>query len=182
VKRSPQANTTEVIAEAFEQAACLTVRHMSGRPELSLTAALALGRLNLEGPVRLTALAAAEGISQPAMTDLIQRLERRGLVTRINDPEDGRVALVDVTDAGRALLDDRRRDRQHHLAELLTALSPEDQATLTLAMQVALPMIRRLVPNAASPPRSKTGISRSTSRGHKTRTGVQHDRKRLENN
>jgi DNA-binding MarR family transcriptional regulator len=173
VERSRQGNSTEVIAEAFEQAARLTVRHMCGRPELSLTAALALGRLSLEGPVRLTALAAAEGISQPAMTDLIQRLERRGLVTRINDPEDGRAALVDVTDAGQALLDDRRRDRQHHLAELLTALSPEDQATLTLAMQVALPMIRRVIHNAASPARSsKTAISRSTSRGHKTQTGA----------
>jgi DNA-binding MarR family transcriptional regulator len=107
------------------------------------------------------------------MTDLIQRMERLGVVTRINDPEDGRVALVDVTDAGRALLDDRRRDRQLHLAELLTALSREEQATLILAMQVALPMIRRLVHNAASPARSsKTAISRSTSRGHKAQAGA----------
>jgi hypothetical protein len=70
------------------------------------------------------------------------------------------------------LLDDRRRDRQHHLAELLTALSQENQATLTLAMQVALPMIRRVIHNAASPARSTTIVSGSASRGHKTQTGV----------
>ena len=123
---------------------------------LSLTAALALGRLNEEGPIRLTTLAAAEGISQPSMTQLIQRLERQGLATRINDPEDGRAALVNITNTGRALLDARRRDRRDRLAELLMALSPEDEATLTLAMHVALPIIHRLIHNATNPARSQT--------------------------
>jgi DNA-binding MarR family transcriptional regulator len=93
-----------------------------------------LGRLNEEGPVRLTALATAAGISQPSMTELVQRLERQGLAIRLIDPEDGRAALVDITNTGRALLDERRRDRRERLAELLTALSPDDEATLTLAV------------------------------------------------
>ena len=80
------------------------------------------------------------------MTQLIQRLERQGLATRINDPEDGRVALVNITNAGRALMDDRRRDRRDRLAELLKAVSPEDEATLTLAANVALPIIRATRP------------------------------------
>jgi hypothetical protein len=71
-------------------------------------------------------------------------------------PEDGRAALVDITNAGRALLDDRRRDRRDRLAELLMALAPEDEATLTLAAHVALPIIRRLVHNATNPARSQT--------------------------
>ena len=85
------------------------------------------------------------------MTELVHRLERQGLAVRVDDPEDGRAALVDITDAGRALLDDRRRDRRERLAELLTALSPEEEATLTLAMHVALPIIRRLIDNATNP-------------------------------
>jgi hypothetical protein len=36
------------------------------------------------------------------------------------------------------------------------ALSPEDEATLTLAMHVALPIIRRLIYNATNPARSQT--------------------------
>jgi DNA-binding MarR family transcriptional regulator len=90
------------------------------------------------------------------MTQLIQRLERQGLATRINDPEDGRVALVNITNAGRALLDDRRRDRRDRLGELLKDLSPEDEAALTLATHVALPIIRRLVHNATNPAHSQT--------------------------
>ena len=156
MERSHPGKSREDIAEALEQASILTTRHISDQAALSLTAALALGRLNEEGPIRLTTLAAAEGIAQPSMTQLIQRLERQGLATRINDPEDGRAALVNITDTGRALLDDRRRDRRDRLAELLMALSPEDEATLTLAMHVALPIIHRLIHNATNPARSQT--------------------------
>ena len=156
MERSHPGDGREDIAEALEQASVLTTRHISDRAALSLTAALALGRLNEKGPIRLTTLAAAEGIAQPSMTQLIQRLQRQGLATRINDPEDGRVALVNITNAGRALLNARRRDRRDRLAELLMALSPEDEATLTLAMHVALPIIRRLIHNATNPARSQT--------------------------
>ena len=63
-------------------------------------------------------------------------------------PKTGRAALVTITDVGRAPLDDQRRSRRDHLAELLTALPAEDEATLTLAMHVALPVIRRLIHSA----------------------------------
>jgi DNA-binding MarR family transcriptional regulator len=156
MEQSHPGDSREDIAEALEQASILTTRHMSDQAALSLTAALALGRLNEEGPIRLTTLAAAEGISQPSMTQLIQRLQREGLATRINDPEDGRAALVQITNAGRALLNARRRDRRDRLAELLMALPPEDEATLTLAMHVALPIVRRLIHNATCPASSQT--------------------------
>jgi DNA-binding MarR family transcriptional regulator len=156
MERSHPGNSREDIAEMLEQASILTTRHITDQAPLSLTAALALSRLNREGPIRLTTLAAAEGIAQPSMTQLIQRLERQGLATRINDPEDGRAALVNITNAGRALLDARRRARPDRLAELLKAVSPEDEAALTLAAHVALPIIRRLVHNATNPARSQT--------------------------
>ena len=42
---------------------------------LSLTAAATLAAIERFGPQRLTALAAREGVTQPAMTQLISRLE-----------------------------------------------------------------------------------------------------------
>ena len=160
MEKSDRGSSREHIAEALEQASILMARHVTARGGLSLTAAMALETLNREGPVRLTALAAAAGISQPSMTERVHRLERQELAIRVDDPKDGRAALVDTTDTGRALLDDRRRDRRHRLAELLTALSPEEEATLTLAMQVALPIIRRLIHNATNPPPSQTAKPR----------------------
>ena len=135
-------------AEGLEQAAILMVRHLSGRAALNLTALLTLSTLEREGPVRVTTLAAAAGIGQPAMTEMIQRLERQGLVIRIDDPEDGRAALVSLSDEGRALRGEQQRERRDRLAVLLTALPAEDEAALNLAMRVALPIIRRLIDQA----------------------------------
>ena len=135
------------------------VRHVTVRTGLGLTANLTLGTLHREGPARVTVLAAAASIGQPAMTELVQRLHRQNLVTRVDDPGDGRAALVTITDAGRALLDDERRDRRDRLAELLATLPADDETTLTLAMHVALPIIRRLIDDAQQ---SRTPTDRYT--------------------
>jgi DNA-binding MarR family transcriptional regulator len=148
VERSDRTGSEDDVAEALEQAAILIVRHLSSRAALTMTAALAMGTLDREGPVRVTTLAESAGIGQPSMTQMIQRLERQGLVTRVDDPEDGRVALVSLSDAGRALRVDSRRERREQLAEMLTALPAEDEAALKLAMHVALPIIRRLIDQA----------------------------------
>jgi DNA-binding MarR family transcriptional regulator len=139
----------EDIAEALDQAAVLVIRHLTDRAGLSLTAISVLARLSEEGPARLTALAAAEGVSQPSMSQLVQRLEGQGMATRASDPADGRAALIAVTDAGRTLLADLRHGRRIRLADLLATLSAEDEAALTLAMHVALPIIQRMIRNAA---------------------------------
>ncbi|MBJ7337913.1 MAG: MarR family transcriptional regulator [Mycolicibacterium sp.] len=128
----------------------LTVRHLAERTGLSGSAAMLLNRLVHEGPARLTTLACLEGISQPAMTQMIQRLERQGLVERSGDPDDGRVAVVALAADGQIMLDERRDVRRARLAELLGTLSSEDELSLALAAQVALPILRRLNANAAT--------------------------------
>ena len=65
-------------------------RSLSPPDGLSLTAAATLATLERSGPRRLTALAAQEGVTQPAMTQLIARLQDSGLVGRDADPDDGR--------------------------------------------------------------------------------------------
>src|SRR5258708_30564251 len=107
----------EITADALEEAARLMVRHLVSRA-LSLTTASTLGRLGRDEPVRLTALAAAEGIAQPSMTQLVKRLEQLGLARRVSDPEDGRGALVTITDARQPLLPERRRAPHPPLARL----------------------------------------------------------------
>jgi DNA-binding MarR family transcriptional regulator len=150
VKQSNRGASREEVAEGLEQAAILMVRHISDRAARS--ANMALDTLNREGPARVTTLAASVGIGQPSMTEMVQRLERQGLVTRVEDPWDGRAALATITNAGRALLDAQRRGRRDRVAKLLAALPAEDEASLTLAMHVALPIIRRLIDDAQRSP------------------------------
>jgi DNA-binding MarR family transcriptional regulator len=109
------------------------MRRFHPRDGLSLTAASALRRLERLGPSRLTELAAAEGVTQPGMTQLVSRLEREGLVRRGGDPADRRVVVVTLTAAGRAAVRERQAARVRALAAVLSDLSPADHAALAAA-------------------------------------------------
>lgn len=136
----------------LDEAVDLTARFLTDRTDLSVSAMFAINRVRREGPLRLTTLAAKEGISQPSMTQLITRLERQGFLTRTADPEDGRVTLVGITEVGQDALADRRRLRRERLGELLETLTPDERNALLLSAHVALPILRRLAANADCPP------------------------------
>jgi DNA-binding MarR family transcriptional regulator len=116
------------------------LRRLTPRDGLSLTAASVLRRLDRSGPQRLCDLCAPEGVTQPAMTQLVTRLERDGLARRGGNPADGRVVMVSVTDAGRAVVERRRAANAEALSERLRALSGADRA----AILGALPAMERL--------------------------------------
>jgi DNA-binding MarR family transcriptional regulator len=129
------ATVTEVAATLAVDLDRIMVLYRSLTPPggLSLTSVATLAALERFGPQRLTALAAREAVTQPAMTQLISRLEDGGQVRRESDPDDGRVVLVTITDEGRATLAHRRDSRAARLAAVLARLSPEHLAALSAA-------------------------------------------------
>jgi len=145
--------TREDIAEGLSRAAYLVVRHLARGTNVTHRAALAA--LAEDGPTRLTVLAAATGVTQPAMTQSVGRMEREGLVVRLIDPEDARATLVAITDAGRALRAELHQSAHERMAELLDRLSADDQATLALAMRVAMPLLEQLTRDVAENPQSQ---------------------------
>jgi DNA-binding MarR family transcriptional regulator len=120
-------------------------RHLIPTDGVSLTAGSTLRLLLRSGAQRLTALAECEAVSQPAMTGLVSRLHAAGLVKRRTDPSDGRAVLLEVTDMGRELIQDRRSRRAAALEELLKVLDPDERARF----DAAIPALRRLVDHAA---------------------------------
>ncbi|AOU81650.1 MULTISPECIES: MarR family winged helix-turn-helix transcriptional regulator [Streptomyces] len=139
--RVPDPGTSaEALAIAVEQ----LVRHVRQSTlagGLSTAASSALGRLTREGPLRLTELARAEGVSQPNMTQLVTRMERAELVRRVADAGDARGVLVEVTEAGLEVFHQRRAERARALELLVEELSePERQA-----VRLALPALARAV-------------------------------------
>ena len=126
------------------------VRSLTQPDGISLTAAATLANLERSGPRRLTALAVQEGVTQPAMTQLIGRLQDAGLVRREADPADGRVVQVWLTDRGRDLLARRRAVRAERLATILDQISPEHRASLGAALPAidALASAQRHAPPA----------------------------------
>jgi DNA-binding MarR family transcriptional regulator len=131
------ATTDKELATALEGALGRTfgLFRSLGQPSgWSMTAAATLSTLDRNGPSRLTALAAREGVTQPAMTQLITRLADAGLVCREADPSDGRVVRVSITGEGKAALARRRGRRAENLAVILAQLTPEHRAALAAAL------------------------------------------------
>jgi DNA-binding MarR family transcriptional regulator len=77
--------------------------------------------------LRITELGEDVLLTQPGMSRLVARLEARGLVRRLDDPEDARACRIRLTPAGHAA--QRRIGRTHarHVAEAMTrGLDRED--------------------------------------------------------
>jgi DNA-binding MarR family transcriptional regulator len=102
--------------------------------ELSSTSITTLDTLEYAGPTRITDLATREGLSQPGMTTLINRLEGDGYAERFPDPTDGRAILVRITPAGRQVLARRHATRSAALISAICRLPAEHQAALGAAV------------------------------------------------
>jgi DNA-binding MarR family transcriptional regulator len=125
--------SADTVQASFERLFAM-LRRVVPSDGMSLTAASTLRRLEQGGPRRLTELAGLEGVTQPAMTQLVSRLERGGLASRVADAVDGRVVLVRVTDAGVGWLRRRRTARAERLTELLSQLSSSDRNRIIAAL------------------------------------------------
>jgi DNA-binding MarR family transcriptional regulator len=127
------------LGRAFEEIVTW-LRRSRSTADVSATALSLLDRLETSGAQRVTDLAVLEGITQPAATALVNRLEGRGWAARSADPTDGRASRVTITESGRARLHQHREERSLRIAEGLALLDAADQA----ALHAALPALRHI--------------------------------------
>ena len=117
------------------------VRRLRIEHRLSLSHVAVLARLDREGTHSIGSLAAAERIRPQSMAQTIRDMESDGLIERRADPTDGRRWLVDMTAAGRGMLEEDRRRRQGWLTEALAReLNAQERADLMKAVD----LMRRL--------------------------------------
>ena len=95
-------------------------------------------------PRRITELAADEGVSQPGMTLLVNRLVGRGWVRRVADPRDGRAVLVSLTAGGEAAFELLRAEYRAMLHEEMATLEDADIDTLARSVEILDRLIGRL--------------------------------------
>jgi len=133
------------IAEALPLRAATLSRLFLKRTSLgvSRTEAGVLRAVSIE-PQRITDLAAAEGVTQPAITLLVNRLQERGWVVREPAPDDRRAVLVGLTPLGRQVLETLRAEYRALLHEEMAILSDEDVNTLAGAIDILDHLIARL--------------------------------------
>jgi DNA-binding MarR family transcriptional regulator len=98
--------------------------------ELSIIQTRLLGVLRDRRPT-INELGRLLGLDKSSVSGLVERAERRDLVTRAPSPADGRSVLVSLTEAGRALVDDAAARFGADVASLLEHLPPSDRRALT---------------------------------------------------
>jgi DNA-binding MarR family transcriptional regulator len=86
------------------------------------------------GPQSLAALAAAEQVKPPTMSQLVAEMERKGFAVRA--PVDRRSIRISATEKGRRLLEAGRKRRLARLTAALARLPPEKLATLRQAAEI----------------------------------------------
>ena len=93
----------------------------------------ALGALRIAGPpYRLSPTRLGKGLmmSSAGMTSRIDRLERRGFVRRLPDPDDRRGVLIELTDQGRETVDAAVAALTTSDRQLVERLDPSEFAQL----------------------------------------------------
>jgi DNA-binding MarR family transcriptional regulator len=96
-------------------------------------------------PHRLSPTRLGRGLmlSSAGVTSRIDRLERRGLLRRLPDPDDRRGVIVELTDEGRDLVDAAVGANAETEARILGALSPRERATLEGLLRKLLVSLER---------------------------------------
>ncbi|GAB3283124.1 MarR family winged helix-turn-helix transcriptional regulator [Parasphingorhabdus pacifica] len=112
------------------------LRAQSGDSVITLSQLSALSTLNKAGSMTPGELAAKEGVQPPSMTRVIAALEERGMVARRAHPTDGRQAIVELTEAGQARIDEEISVRERWLDQQLVDLTDEERAVLCRATEI----------------------------------------------
>jgi DNA-binding MarR family transcriptional regulator len=87
-------------------------------------------------PVRLSEVAAIEGLNPTMLSRIVTKLEAAKLVVRTSDGADARVVHLTVTDAGKALWEEMRKERTDAILFALDKLSADDRRVLLDALPV----------------------------------------------
>ena len=112
------------------------LRQTRAGTELSPSQYEVLATVSVRERVRLSDLAAIEGLNPTLLSRIVGKLEEAGLVAREQDADDRRVAHAVITAEGRALHQRIRSERTDVLAVALDGLEPGELELLVGALPV----------------------------------------------
>lgn len=127
---------------------------LAARHGLSLGDLSAVRLLARLGEVSVSRFGGALGVPRSTITNLVDRLERAGLVERIACSTDRRVTLVRVSPAGGTVVEDTGFLLDSELARRLFELEPESQVALAeLLERIVTPRPDLSIPEGSEVPR-----------------------------
>ncbi|MFW7379306.1 MAG: MarR family winged helix-turn-helix transcriptional regulator [Oligoflexus sp.] len=99
--------------------------------DISVTQCTALEVLIEKGALRLQSLAEQLFLDKSTTSRVIETLVRKGYVSRIPDPEDGRAVLIEISQSGHDLFQKIHKDLVAEQKEMIAELSPEVRSGAT---------------------------------------------------
>ena len=93
------------------------------------------------GSESLSELAAAKDISRPAMSQAVEVLVKKGLLTRVQNTQDRRYIELALTPAGEQLLDTVFQDTRQWMKGRMHNLSATELETIARAMEAMKKMV-----------------------------------------
>lgn len=96
-------------------------------------------------------VAKAFGVTLPAITHIVDRLEQKDLLARGDHPADRRIYVLDLTRAGRALAEELQALRIRGLERVLTRMSADDRRRLVAGLEALVDAATR-APEAEAKP------------------------------
>jgi DNA-binding MarR family transcriptional regulator len=129
---SAAADTTVILEQLGKLLRVLT-RMTAGTdegPAMTATQRISLIEIADGGPLRLNDLAARIGTSAPTASRTVDRLDDLGLVARETDPADRRAVRIELTPAGRRLVDERKARAAAAFEPAVGALTGPDRKQL----------------------------------------------------
>ena len=113
----------------------LRVIEESGLSMTQCKALLELGGLGQgTGRWQVSDLAAAFGVSVPSMSRAVDCLVKKGLATRVEDPDDRRVRRVEITPAGNEFVETLTAIRRTGMEAFASTLTPAQRRKLDAAV------------------------------------------------
>ena len=118
------------------------LRRVAARHDLSVVQMRLLGILRDREPGILV-LAAHLELDKSSVTGLVDRAERRGLVERVADPDDGRAVRIKLTRTGRALMNRGAAEVEDELSAAAANLTdPQRRQLASLLSRILIPANR----------------------------------------
>jgi DNA-binding MarR family transcriptional regulator len=100
-------------------------------------------------------VAKAFGVTLPAVTHIVDRLEEKGLVIRGDHPADRRVYVLDLTSAGKALVEELEAIRLRGMERVLARMSAEDRRRVLTGLEALVDAADRTAEEDAGPSRGR---------------------------
>jgi DNA-binding MarR family transcriptional regulator len=92
--------------------------------------------LALHGPQTMSEVAEGLEVTTPAITGLVDKLEKRGLVERVRDSQDRRVVRVRLSPHAQRMAEAHLAERRRQIRDVLATLTPEEQCTFLKTLRL----------------------------------------------